>query len=84
VFFEVGDTGLEPVTPSLSSKGTSNASVAIKELMTTPSCACTAACTSDTDLEQFAAELQAVVDAWPSLSEATKQAILALIQASSK
>ena len=44
---EVGDTGLEPVTPSLSSKGTSNASVDTKALTTTSSGACTAACTSE-------------------------------------
>jgi hypothetical protein len=30
------------------------------------------------------ADLQVVIDAWPSMSESTKQAILALIQASSE
>jgi hypothetical protein len=80
MFFEVGDTGLEPVTPSLSSKGASIASVDIKALTAPLSGACTAACTSDTDLEQITVELQAVVDAWPSLPESTKAAILAIIQ----
>jgi len=43
----VGDTGLEPVTPSLSSKGASNVSVDTKALTTTPSGACTTACTGE-------------------------------------
>jgi hypothetical protein len=33
-------------------------------------------------LEQIAAELQVVIDAWPSLSQSTKIAILAMVKAS--
>ena len=80
MFFEVGDTGLEPVTPSLSSKGTSIASGDTKGLTTTPSGACTAACTSDANLEQIAAELRIVVDAWPGLSGSIKAAIMEMVR----
>ena len=45
----MGDTGLEPVTPSLSSKGTPNVSVATKALAETLADACTAACTSEAE-----------------------------------
>jgi hypothetical protein len=35
-------------------------------------------------LALFDADLQVIVDAWPSLSEATKHAIFAMIQSSSE
>jgi hypothetical protein len=35
-------------------------------------------------LAQYDADLQVVIDAWPSMSESTKQAILELIQLSSE
>ena len=47
--YEVGDTGLEPVTPSLSSNSRHNASEANKGLASTPAAACTSACTSDAE-----------------------------------
>jgi hypothetical protein len=35
-------------------------------------------------LAQYDADLQVVISVWPSMSESTKQSILALIQASSE
>jgi len=45
----VGASGLEPPTPSLSSKGTSDASEAGKELASTPPAVCTSVCTSQAE-----------------------------------
>ena len=42
----MGATGLEPVTPSVSSRGTSDATIASKQVTPTPSDACTTACTN--------------------------------------
>ena len=63
----MGDTGLEPVTPSLSSNGTPNVSVDTKALAETLATACTTACTRMRDevqtdsLKVLAAELIGVL-----------------------
>jgi hypothetical protein len=52
ILSRVGATGLEPVTPSVSSKGLPCASEANKGLAEISSSACTTACTSEAKLEQ--------------------------------
>ena len=45
---------------------------------------CIRVCTSDVDLEQIAAELQVVIDAWPGLSLSMEIAMLAVVRASNE
>jgi hypothetical protein len=62
----MGATGLEPVTPSVSSKGTRGASLGTKEVAPSPSFRCTSGCTNNPqtavegDLEALAAALLAL------------------------
>src|SRR5262249_60698020 len=49
---EMGATGLEPVTPSVSSKGTSDATEANKGLTETTPAVCTPVCTSEGESQQ--------------------------------
>jgi hypothetical protein len=55
-----------------------------KGLTATPANVCTRVCTSNADSEQFTAELQVVIDAWPGLPQPMKTAILAVVKASSE
>jgi hypothetical protein len=81
----MGDTGLEPVTPSLSSNGASIASENIAGLATTLSAACTNACTSEgenANAEPIAPDLQVIIDAWPTLPGPIRAGVVALVNAS--
>ena len=83
----VGDTGLEPVTPSLSSSGPSIVSGYNKELRAAQSAACTRACTSDAEIahdKSFDDDLAVLIDAWPSLPPAVRQSIVKLVKVAAK
>jgi hypothetical protein len=60
MLYEVGDSGLEPPTPSLSSNGTHGASEAPQGLAPTHSPVCTRVCTSEGKLDN-AATLDAIL-----------------------
>ena len=82
----MGDTGLEPVTPSLSSKRLTVLSGASKELATTPLAVCTPVCTSDTENPNAApsaepiGQLDKLASTLNALSPAERAALLALLQ----
>jgi hypothetical protein len=76
----VGLTGIEPATSASRTQESAIANSTIEGLAATSANGCTNGCTSDADLDQITTELQSVIDAWPSLSESTSTAILAMIQ----
>jgi hypothetical protein len=61
----MGATGLEPVTPSVSSKGTTDLTAASKEVTSSLPPVCTRVCTSDgkSSIEALAGELLRLSDA---------------------
>ena len=78
----VGDTGLEPVTPSLSSKRANNASENGQALAATGSAACTSACTSEAENVKAAApetSLDALAAAVASLSAEDRAKLVAML-----
>ena len=75
--------GFEPSTSSLGSYPLPNPSVDITALTPKPSAACTNACTSEgenTNAEPNDSGLATVADAWPTLPEVIRQAILKLLR----
>lgn len=75
---EVGATGLEPVTPSVSSKRIPLASIENKELTASDSSGCTTGCTSETKTPP---DLARLADLWDTLSQPIRDAILAIAEA---
>jgi hypothetical protein len=82
-FASMGATGLEPVTPSLSSEGTSDASETAKGLVTTHPAACTAACTSEPGNAQ-PNTLDALAAALLGLSQEDRTRLAAMLLAGNK
>jgi hypothetical protein len=74
----MGATGLEPVTPSVSSKGPLNATTNQQGLTASPSDACTTACTSEPE-NANAGTVEALAAALLSLSPADRQRLAALL-----
>jgi hypothetical protein len=74
----MGATGLEPVTPSVSSKGIPDVSESSKGLAKSSPYACTAACTNSTDSPQ-ADPVEALASALLALSPADKARLAALL-----
>ena len=65
----MGGRGLEPPTPSLSSKGTCNPTGETKALAPTPSAACIAACTSEAENANGDAPKAASLDSSPEAAD---------------
>jgi hypothetical protein len=86
----MGDTGLEPVTPSLSSKGATVLNPDSKELAAMHSAVCTSVCTNDDANDEailasdhvLANDLAMVIAAWPTLAEPIRAGMLAMVRAS--
>ncbi len=74
----MGATGLEPVTPSVSSKGTPDASEVGKELMAGGPPACTNACTNEANSSQ-ADNLAPLATALLSLSAEDRARLAAML-----
>jgi hypothetical protein len=74
----MGATGLEPVTPSLSSKNSSNTSGTDKGLAATDPPACTPACTSEAKSDQID-PVAALAAALLSLSPTDRARLAALL-----
>jgi len=74
----MGATGLEPVTPSLSSKGASVASIDNKEVAPTQQSGCTTGCTIDGKSEQTD-PVAALAAALGGLSPADRARLAALL-----
>jgi hypothetical protein len=74
----VGATGLEPVTPSVSSKGPSDASETGKGLVTAAPARCTSGCTSTSETAN-AATVEALAVALLGLSAADRGRLVALL-----
>ncbi len=78
--------GVEPSTSALRTQEQSVPSDGGKGLAPTTSAACTTACTSEdesTNAEPIDHDLQAIMDAWPTLPAPIKVGILALVNAAS-
>ena len=73
----MGATGLEPVTPSLSSKGLCNASAENKGLTTSEDSRCTSGCTSEPESSNVA--LDALAAAVSALSPEDRVRLVALL-----
>ncbi len=74
----MGATGFEPVTPSVSSWGSSNVSVDTKGLVTTDPNACTAPCTSIDD-KANTDTLDALAAALLGLSQTDRERLAAML-----
>jgi hypothetical protein len=79
----VGATGLEPVTPSLSSEGSSDASESFKGLVASDQSVCTPVCTNETKTEQ-ADPVAALAAALLGLSPADHARLAAMLVAGGK
>jgi hypothetical protein len=77
-FYRVGATGLEPVTPSVSSKGRPDASEANKGLAEQAPNGCTSGCTDKENIEQ-PDRLAALAAALLSLSPADRARLAAML-----
>ena len=79
----VGGTGLEPVTPSLSSNGTCDASIDSKALTPTTPAACTSACTSESknanDPPPEDVSLENLAAALAKLPQADRERLVAML-----
>ena len=75
----MGATGLEPVTPSVSSRGTRDATVASKQVTPMPSDACTAACTNSPKIDN-AIDLDALADVLSSLTPEQRAKLSGLME----
>jgi hypothetical protein len=74
----MGATGLEPVTPSLSSKNISNLSGANKELAASRDSGCTGGCTSEAKTQETD-QVGALAAALLSLSSSDRARLAALL-----
>ena len=76
--------GVEPSTSALRTQEQSVASDGDKGVTSSLSAACTNACTSEAEnanAETIAPDLQAIIEAWPTLPESIKAGFLALVNA---